>query len=99
MENEEHCDFGKLREALLRVNVEDLRARTDAVLYENYRRNRLRQMGIKEGDLGLGMQQAVEEVRDSTLVLGHPKYSSRDLLSTSRQSNTSIGDVNMRLYN
>ena len=34
MENEEHCDFVPLREALLRVNVEDLRVRTHEILYE-----------------------------------------------------------------
>ena len=31
VENEDHCDFVKLREALLRVNVEDLRERTHKV--------------------------------------------------------------------
>lgn len=52
VENEEHCDFVKLREALLRLNVEDLRARTHSRLYEAYRRGRLAEMGLKDGEAG-----------------------------------------------
>jgi len=61
VENEEHCDFIKLREALLRLNVEDLRDRTHRVLYENYRHQRLQAMGIKDGDLGPGMQEIYQQ--------------------------------------
>ena len=53
VENEEHCDFVQLREALLRLNVEDLRARTTGRLYEDYRRLRLVQMGL-DGKTGGG---------------------------------------------
>lgn len=62
VENEDHCDFVQLREALLRTNVEDLRERTHLVLYEAYRRQRLQQMGIKDGDLGPGLQQTFLQV-------------------------------------
>lgn len=62
VENEDHCDFVKLREALLRLNVEDLRERTHRVLYETYRRQRLQEMGVKDGDLGPGLQQVYEQV-------------------------------------
>jgi len=61
VENEEHCDFVKLREALLRINVEDLRERTHRVLYESYRKQRLIDMGIKDGEAGPGFVQAVDE--------------------------------------
>lgn len=40
----------KLREAILRINVVDLRQRTHEFLYETYRRNSLQQQGYKEGD-------------------------------------------------
>ncbi|PIC28627.1 hypothetical protein B9Z55_020478 [Caenorhabditis nigoni] len=52
VENEQHCDFVKLREALLRTNVDEMRQRTHEFLYENYRRDRLRQMKIGDGETG-----------------------------------------------
>lgn len=44
--NEEHCDFVKLRALLIRNHLEDLRERTSNVLYENYRTEKLLEMGI-----------------------------------------------------
>ncbi|VDD93301.1 unnamed protein product, partial [Enterobius vermicularis] len=52
VENEDHCDFVKLREAVLRTNVDALRERTHKVLYESYRRERLRSMKVGDGDTG-----------------------------------------------
>ncbi|VDO64829.1 unnamed protein product [Heligmosomoides polygyrus] len=54
VENEQHCDFVKLREALIRTNVDALRERTHnvSVLYESYRRERLRSMHMGDGDTG-----------------------------------------------
>ncbi|WKX94743.1 hypothetical protein Q1695_011759 [Nippostrongylus brasiliensis] len=52
VENEQHCDFVKLREALIRTNVDALRERTHNILYENYRRERLRGMHMGDGDTG-----------------------------------------------
>ncbi|CAI5452973.1 unnamed protein product [Caenorhabditis angaria] len=52
VENEEHCDFVKLREALLRTNVDEMRQRTHEVLYEDYRKERLKQMKIGDGETG-----------------------------------------------
>lgn len=63
MENEEHCDFVKLREALLRINVDALRERTHKALYENYRRDRLREMKMKDGDTGPKIAEAFQMVR------------------------------------
>ncbi|RWS07465.1 Septin-2-like protein [Dinothrombium tinctorium] len=46
VENEAHCDFVRLREMLLRINMEDLRETTHTNHYELYRRTRLEQMGF-----------------------------------------------------
>merc|ERR1712002_552166 len=59
VENENHCDFVKLREMLIRTNMEDLREQTHQSHYELYRRNRLQEMGFSglshEGrSIGLG---------------------------------------------
>lgn len=62
VENEEHCDFVKLREAMLRMNVDALRERTHTVLYEKYRRERLREMGVRDGDTGPKMVEASKQV-------------------------------------
>ncbi|XP_053497984.1 septin-8-A-like isoform X3 [Ictalurus furcatus] len=50
VENESHCDFVKLREMLIRVNMEDLREQTHARHYELYRRCKLEEMGFKDPD-------------------------------------------------
>uniref|UniRef100_A0A8C8F6H9 Septin n=1 Tax=Oncorhynchus tshawytscha TaxID=74940 RepID=A0A8C8F6H9_ONCTS len=48
--NESHCDFVKLREMLIRVNMEDLREQTHARHYELYRRCKLEEMGFTDTD-------------------------------------------------
>ena len=50
VENESHCDFVKLREMLLRVNMEDLREQTHTRHYELYRRCKLEEMGFQDTD-------------------------------------------------
>ncbi|XP_066525879.1 septin-8-A-like isoform X2 [Hoplias malabaricus] len=50
VENENHCDFVKLREMLIRVNMEDLREQTHSRHYELYRRCKLEEMGFKDSD-------------------------------------------------
>ncbi|XP_072524009.1 septin-8-A-like isoform X3 [Salminus brasiliensis] len=50
VENESHCDFVKLREMLLRVNMEDLREQTHTRHYELYRRCKLEEMGFKDSN-------------------------------------------------
>ncbi|CAD5229180.1 unnamed protein product [Bursaphelenchus okinawaensis] len=60
VENKEHCDFVYLREAVLRINVDSLRERTQYVLYEAYRRERLRELKIRDGDTGPNMEKACE---------------------------------------
>ncbi|XP_036431743.1 septin 10 [Colossoma macropomum] len=50
VENETHCDFVKLREMLICVNMEDLREQTHTRHYELYRRCQLEEMGFKDTD-------------------------------------------------
>ncbi|KAL5234737.1 PREDICTED: septin-2 [Diuraphis noxia] len=50
VENESHCDFVKLREMLIRTNMEDLREKTHEKHYELYRKMRLEQMGFSDVD-------------------------------------------------
>lgn len=44
VENESHCDFVKLREMLIRTNMEDMREKTHLRHYELYRKKRLEQV-------------------------------------------------------
>ncbi|XP_040116189.1 septin-14 [Oryx dammah] len=48
VENENHCDFVKLRDILLCTNMEDLKEQTHTWHYERYRRNRLHIMGFTD---------------------------------------------------
>ncbi|XP_073999636.1 septin 2 [Rhodnius prolixus] len=50
VENELHCDFVKLREMLIRTNMEDMREKTHCKHYELYRKKRLEQMGFTDVD-------------------------------------------------
>uniref|UniRef100_G3T0I6 Septin n=1 Tax=Loxodonta africana TaxID=9785 RepID=G3T0I6_LOXAF len=48
VENENHCDFVKLREMLICTNMEDLREQTHSRHYELYRRCKLEELGFKD---------------------------------------------------
>ncbi|KAH8258244.1 hypothetical protein KR038_008498 [Drosophila bunnanda] len=50
IENEAHCDFVKLREMLIRTNMEDLRELTHTRHYELFRQRRLQQLGFVDVD-------------------------------------------------
>lgn len=50
VENENHCDFVKLREMLIRTNMEDLRETTHRTHYELYRRHKLQAMGFSDNE-------------------------------------------------
>merc|ERR1719296_476148 len=50
VENENHCDFTRLREMLIRTNMEDLRDTTHSRHYEVYRKERLKQMGFTDNE-------------------------------------------------
>ncbi|KAI9461828.1 Septin-domain-containing protein [Boletus coccyginus] len=48
VDNEEHCDFVKLRQMLVRTYMEELREYTNDVLYENWRTEKLHSMGVAQ---------------------------------------------------
>lgn len=48
VDNEEHCDFIKLRQLLVRNFLEELKESTADTLYENYRTEKLTRMGIAQ---------------------------------------------------
>ncbi|EFA02493.1 septin-2 [Tribolium castaneum] len=70
VENESHCDFVKLREMLIRTNMEDMREKTHCRHYELYRRKRLEQMGFSDVDADnkpISFQQTFEAKRSNHL--------------------------------
>lgn len=70
VENESHCDFIKLREMLIRTNMEDMREKTHATHYELYRKRRLEQMGFSDVDADnkpISFQQTFETKRSNHL--------------------------------
>ena len=48
VDNEEHCDFVKLRQMLIRTHMEELKEHTNNLLYENYRTDKLIAMGVNQ---------------------------------------------------
>lgn len=48
VDNEEHCDFVKLRQMLIRTHMEELKEHTSNSLYENYRSEKLAAMGVEQ---------------------------------------------------
>jgi len=48
VDNEEHCDFVKLRQMLVRTYMEELREYTNDYLYENWRTEKLLSMGVAQ---------------------------------------------------
>nr|CAI5858024.1 unnamed protein product [Callosobruchus analis] len=70
VENESHCDFVKLREMLIRTNMEDMREKTHCKHYELYRKKRLEQMGFSDVDADnkpVSFQQTFEAKRSNHL--------------------------------
>jgi septin 6/8/11 len=70
VENEGHCDFVKLREMLIRTNMEDMREKTHTKHYELYRQKRLEQMGFTDVDAEnkpVSFQQTFEAKRSNHL--------------------------------
>uniref|UniRef100_A0A674EKI0 Septin n=1 Tax=Salmo trutta TaxID=8032 RepID=A0A674EKI0_SALTR len=70
VENESHCDFVKLREMLICVNMEDLREQTHTRHYELYRRCKLEEIGFRDTDpesKPVSLQQTYETKRTEFL--------------------------------
>jgi len=55
VDNEQHCDFSKLRYMLLTSHLQDLKEITHDVLYEHYRTERLSRDGDVETESGLAL--------------------------------------------
>ncbi|XP_790953.3 septin-11 [Strongylocentrotus purpuratus] len=67
VENENHCDFVKLREMLIRTNMEDLIEQTHTRHYELYRRCKLEEMGFVDtaaDNKPMSLQQTYELKRE-----------------------------------
>uniref|UniRef100_A0A8C7ZXA6 Septin n=1 Tax=Oryzias sinensis TaxID=183150 RepID=A0A8C7ZXA6_9TELE len=83
VENENHCDLVKLREMLLRVNMEDLREQTHTRHYELYRRCKLEEMGFKDPTLdnqSFSLQKTYEAKRKEFIKeLQHKEESMRQM--------------------
>merc|ERR1711931_299321 len=62
VENESHCDFVKLREMLLRTNMQDLIQKTHEKHYELYRKEKMEQKGFKDGEDSI--QEAYQNKRE-----------------------------------
>lgn len=48
IDNEDHCDFIKLRQMLIRTHMEELKEATQKNLYERYREEKLLAMGVSQ---------------------------------------------------
>ncbi|GAA5897057.1 hypothetical protein JCM6882_007343 [Rhodosporidiobolus microsporus] len=48
VDNEDHCDFVKLRQMLVRTHMEELKEHTNGALYEAYRSEKLLGMGVAQ---------------------------------------------------
>ncbi|KDE08622.1 cell division control protein 3 [Microbotryum lychnidis-dioicae p1A1 Lamole] len=48
VDNEDHCDFVKLRQMLIRTHMEELKEHTNTHLYEKYRSDKLLGMGVTQ---------------------------------------------------
>lgn len=48
MDNEDHCDFVKLRQMLIHTHMEELKEHTSLYLYEKYRSSKLTAMGVTQ---------------------------------------------------
>ena len=68
VDNEEHCDFVKLRQMLIRTHMEELKEHTNNALYENYRSDKLLQMGVSQDQsVFTEVNPAVKQEQERTL--------------------------------
>jgi len=68
VENEQHCEFLNLRNAILRTNLEDLRETTHTIHYELFRQRKLESMGFTDDDSDrFDLSRIYEKKRDENL--------------------------------
>ncbi|KAJ7036844.1 Septin-domain-containing protein [Mycena alexandri] len=68
VDNPTHCDFGKLREMLVRTNLEELRTYTNDILYETWRTERLLAMGITQDSTVFEEINPAERLQEDRLI-------------------------------
>ncbi|XP_047378630.1 septin-10 [Sciurus carolinensis] len=73
VENENHCDFVKLREMLICTNMEDLQEQTHIRHYELYRRCKLEEMGFTD----VGPENKPVSVQETYEAKRHELYGER----------------------
>merc|ERR1711962_1443722 len=111
VENESHCDFTKLREMLIRTNMEDLRDQTHCKHYELYRKVRLQQMGFSDENAKPGsfaeqyatrreshlssLQQKEEEMRQKFVIRVKEKES--ELKDAEKELNARFDDMKIAI--
>jgi septin family protein len=62
VDNEHHSDFTKLKETVLKNNMQDLIEKTQLVHYELYRSNRLIEMGFLDTNVTNGKELSIAEI-------------------------------------
>jgi septin family protein len=65
VDNESHNDFVKLREMIIRTNMQDLLERTHNNHYELYRRNRLIELGFSDATMINGKCMSISETYEA----------------------------------
>lgn len=61
VDNEQHSDFVKLKEMVLKNNMQDLIEKTQLIHYEHYRSNRLIEMGFLDNNVVNGKELSITE--------------------------------------
>jgi len=74
VENENHCDFVRLREMLVRTNMEDLRETTHYRHYELYRRCKLQEMGFSDDESMRCLDKICLQQNEIILTANRQKY-------------------------
>ncbi|KAJ7895090.1 Septin-domain-containing protein [Mycena leptocephala] len=68
VDNPTHCDFGKLRQMLIRTNMEELREHTNDVLFESWRTERLLAMGFTQDPTAFEEISPAERSREERVI-------------------------------
>ncbi|GAB5589095.1 Cell division control protein 3 [Umbelopsis nana] len=71
VDNEDQCDFVKLRQMLIRTHMEELKEHTNNVLYENYRTEKLTAMGIQQDPTVFKEVNPVQKMQEERLQHEH----------------------------
>jgi septin family protein len=100
VENEDHCDFQKLRQLLIRTHMLDLISSTEESHYENYRNSQMETRKIGEAKYGRPLLSSACLIFVTTTANETDRYLplSLSLLVGSRLSPTPSGRKRRRLF-